>query len=103
MRKLRKGEIWSVGGAVPRLAMVITANMFNDLPDHPYVLAMVVQPGVIADQLLAVQVVDGKFFAEVDTIGRIPKELFVDRVSEPVDVQVLTDIHNRLFRILAVN
>lgn len=77
--------------------------MFNELPDHPFVLAMDVQPGVVEDQLLAVQVVDGKYFAEVDSVGRVPKELFRDLISGPVDTQVVTDLQNRLFRILALN
>lgn len=47
----RRREIWSVGGQLPRKVIAITANIFNELPDHPFVLAMDVQPGEALDGL----------------------------------------------------
>ncbi len=100
---LRRGEVWSVGGRAARTVLVVSGNMFNELPDHPHVLGMdVVTAVAAAGGAPAVVALGEAQFAVVDTIGRVPKHLFAQRWRQ-VDVQTLTNVDNWLFKILATN
>lgn len=78
----------------------MSGNLYNSLPDHPFVLAM----EVVADATAEVAAVGlrGGQFALIDSIGRVPKRLLSERLYQ-VDVQTLTDVDNWLFKILSTN
>jgi hypothetical protein len=97
--KPRRGEIWTIGGQVPITVLVVSGNVYNDLPD-PHVIAMEVTAGKEAD-VTVVDVGEGRSVL-IDTIGRVPKRLFARLVAR-IDTQRLTDVHISLFRIIATN
>jgi mRNA-degrading endonuclease toxin of MazEF toxin-antitoxin module len=95
----RRGEVWIVRGRVERTVLVVSGNVYNDLTD-PHVLAMRIAPGLRADATV-VELGAGQSVI-VDTIGRVPKRLFAERVAR-IDTQRLADVDTSLFKLLATN
>lgn len=95
-----RGQIWVVAGHDPRTVLVISGNMYNGLPDWPYLLAM----DIVTDPAAAPASVDigNDRYAIIDSIGRVPKRIFTEQRGE-LDRQALTDVDNWLFKILATN
>jgi len=36
----RRGQVWTATGHSPRRVLICSGNMFNELPDVPYVITM---------------------------------------------------------------
>jgi mRNA-degrading endonuclease toxin of MazEF toxin-antitoxin module len=96
----RRGEVWTVEGGASRIVLVVSGNLYNNLPDHLFVLAMEVVSDVTTE--IAAVGLRGDQFAVIDTIGRVPKQRLGQRLYQ-VDVQTLTDVDNWLFKILATS
>ncbi len=96
----RRGEVWTITGPAPGTVLIVSGNLYNSLPDHPFALAMDVSDTVTAE-IAAVRLSDDQH-AIIDTIKRVPKALLDERLYQ-IDVQTLTDVNNWLFKILATN
>ena len=99
---LRRGEVWEVAGRRRRSVLVVSHGMYNDQPGIPTVLTMPVLAGT-GDELgtWCVPIGAGEVVV-VDHIGPTAKAAFECRVRT-IDAQVVMDVNNALFKILATS
>jgi hypothetical protein len=65
--RLRRGDVWAVGGRQPRNVLVVSAGMYNDQLTIPTVLTIPVTTAAV-DESWCVPIGDGDY-AVVDRIG----------------------------------
>ena len=99
----RRGMIYTIHHPDPETLLVVSGNMYNGLVDHPWVLAMTIidTPRGAAPPFF-VSVASGRC-VEVDTLARYPKRLLRPVDGPGVAIQILTDIDNAVFKILATH
>jgi hypothetical protein len=99
----RRGEIWTTSGQVPRTILIVSGNLFNDLPDWPYVLAMDTADAtdITIPPPVTVPIGQGRI-ALIDSIRQTAKPLLTHKITQ-IDIQTISDVHNALFRLLATN
>lgn len=91
----RRGEIWITDSGVS--VLVISATVYNEIPSEPTVIVVPVfdtEP----DTGFGVGLGDG--WAAPGLVTSLRKARFSER-RDRVDVQVLTDVNDMLFKILA--
>ncbi|MGD9529966.1 MAG: type II toxin-antitoxin system PemK/MazF family toxin [Dehalococcoidia bacterium] len=91
----RRGEIWTTDAGVD--VLVISSTVYNEIPTEPTVVVVPVFASE-PDAGFGVEVGDG--WAAPGLVTSLPKARLV-AARRQVDVQVLTDVNNMLFRILA--
>ncbi|QFU85553.1 type II toxin-antitoxin system PemK/MazF family toxin [Amycolatopsis sp. YIM 10] len=92
----RRGEIRRVAGDSGRRVLVYSGNMFNDLPDVPYVITMEITS---VPEPMDVALADGSRVAYT-RLDHLPKSLLGDRLGT-VPHEVMERINTRLFMVLA--
>lgn len=103
MRPVR-GGIYLIEEPAPETLLVVSGNLYNELPDHPWVLAMKILPELHGTGRAPFFLPAGDAgWVETDTVRRRPKRLLKPSPHSPLAVQALADIDNALFRILATN
>lgn len=96
MRSPRRGDVWTTNTRVS--VLVISSTVYNDIPSEPTV---VVVPIFDHDPDTGFGVaLDEAVWAAPGLITSLRKSALVD-FTRQVDVQVLTDVNNMLFKILA--
>jgi len=91
----RRGEIWTTDAGVD--VLVISSTVYNEIPTEPTVVVVPVFASE-PDAGFGVEVGDG--WAAPGLVTSLRKARLV-AARRQVDVQVLTDVNNMLFRILA--
>lgn len=93
--------MYDIGRPYPESLLVVSGDMYNQIPNHPWVLAMpVIKAPDKAMPPFFIKVGEG-FVVETDTVSRYPKRLLTPAKLPRVDTQTMTDIDNALFKILA--
>lgn len=93
----RRGQIWTLAGTQRRI-LIYSGNMFNDLPDVPYVITMEV---VDRPEPMDLALPDGSRVVYT-WLDHIPKAVLAAQVGE-VDADVMATVNNRLFMVLTTN
>lgn len=91
----RRGEIWSTGSGVD--VLVISSSVYNEIRSEPTVVVVPVFTSEPATGF-GVPVVAG--WAAPGLVTGLRKAQLLQR-QQLVDVQILTDVNNMLFKILA--
>jgi mRNA-degrading endonuclease toxin of MazEF toxin-antitoxin module len=91
----RRGQIWTIAGDAKRRVLVYSGNMFNELPDVPYVITMDV---VAESDPMDVELPDGSRVAYT-RLDNVPKSLFGEVTGE-VPAELIERINTRLFMVI---
>jgi hypothetical protein len=91
----RRGQVWTVTGNSPRRVLIYSGNMFNELPDVPYVITMEV---VTAPDPMDVALPDGLRVAYT-RLDHVPKSLLGDIAGE-ASGELMERINTRLFMVI---
>jgi hypothetical protein len=94
----RRGEVWSVERPVPWTALVISSTVYNEIADEPTVLVMAVAHSGDGDGF-CVSLGEGQW-AVTGRVTFVAKAA-LGKQQRMVTTQVLTDVNNMLFKILA--
>jgi hypothetical protein len=90
-----RGQIRVVAGEHQRRVLVYSGNMFNELPNEPYVITMDVTDGPVR---MGIELPDG-YRVAYTRLDHIPKVLLADTVGE-VSPATMESINTRLFMVL---
>lgn len=74
----RRDQVWTVAGSSPRRVLIYSGNMFNELPDVPYVITMEV---AAEPDPMEVELPDGLRVAYTH-LDHVPKHLLGDMIGE---------------------
>jgi hypothetical protein len=94
----RRGDIWSLGTVTPTSALVISSTVYNEIPTEPTVVAIPILTGE-PDTGFGVMLSEYQWAATglITSLGKSRLRQF----ERNVGTQLLTDVNNMLFRILA--
>jgi hypothetical protein len=84
-----------VAGSSPRRVLIYSGNMFNELPDVPYVITMEV---AVKPDPMEVELPDGLRVAYT-RLDHVPKSLLGDMIGE-VPGELMERINTRLFMVI---
>jgi mRNA-degrading endonuclease toxin of MazEF toxin-antitoxin module len=84
-----------VTGSSPRRVLIYSGNMFNELPDVPYVITMEV---AVKPDPMEVELPDGLRMAYT-RLDHVPKSLLGDMIGE-VPGELMERINTRLFMVI---
>lgn len=102
--RLLRGGIYLISDPHPATLLVVSGNVYNDLPDHLWVLAMTITANLPEGGRPPFFLPAGDAgWVETDTVERHPKRLLTPSNHSPLDQQALADVDNALFKILATN
>jgi len=87
--------VWTVTGNSSRRVLVYSGNMFNELPDVPYVITMEV---AVKPDPMDVELPDGSRVAYT-RLDHVPKSLLGEMIGE-VPGELMTRINTRLFMVI---
>ncbi len=87
--------MWTVAGSSPRRVLIYSGNMFNELPDVPYVITMEV---AVKPDPMEVELPDGLRVAYT-RLDHVPKSLLGDMIGE-VPGELMERINTRLFMVI---
>ncbi len=87
--------MWTVTGDSPRRVLIYSGNMFNELPDVPYVITMEV---AVEPDPMEVKLPDGLRVAYT-RLDHVPKSL-LDNVIGEVPGELMERINTRLFMVI---
>jgi mRNA-degrading endonuclease toxin of MazEF toxin-antitoxin module len=87
--------VWTVTGNSPRRVLIYSGNMFNELPDVPYVITMAV---VTEPDPMDVELPDG-LRAAYTRLDHMPKSLLADMIGK-VPGELMERINTRLFMVI---
>jgi hypothetical protein len=87
--------VWTVAGSSPRQVLIYSGNMFNELPDVPYVITMEV---AIEPDPMEVELPDGLRVAYT-RLDHVPKSLLDIPIGE-VPGELMERINTRLFMVI---
>ena len=94
----RRGDIWTLDTANPVRVLVISSTVYNEIPTEPTVIAIPILTGE-PDTGFGVSVSEGQW-AATGLITSMRKSR-LHQFERNVGTQLLTDVNNMLFRILA--
>lgn len=84
-----------MAGSSPRRVLIYSGNMFNELPDVPYVITMEV---AVKPDPMEVELPDGLRVAYT-RLDHVPKSLLGDMIGE-VPGELMERINTRLFMVI---
>lgn len=91
----RRGQVRNVNGSSPRRVLIYSGNMFNELPDVPYVITMEV---IAEPDPMDVALPDGLRVAYT-RLDHVPKSALGDMVGE-ASGELMERINTRLFMVI---
>jgi hypothetical protein len=94
----RRGEVWRAYPDAPVDFLVVSSTVYNEIGSEPTVLGVPVVDRV-GDHGFSVDIGDARW-ALAGLIGPVEKTALFRRAGG-VDVQILTNVDNMLFKILA--
>jgi mRNA-degrading endonuclease toxin of MazEF toxin-antitoxin module len=87
--------VWTVAGSSPRQVLIYSGNMFNELPDVPYVITMEV---AVEPDPMELELPDGSRVAYT-RLDHVPKSLLDNLIGE-VPGELMERINTRLFMVI---
>ncbi len=87
--------MWTVAGSSPRRVLIYSGNMFNELPDVPYVITMEV---AVEPAPMEVELPEGLRVAYT-RLDHVPKSLLDNMIGE-VPGELMERINTRLFMVI---
>jgi hypothetical protein len=87
--------VWTLTGSSPRRVLIYSGNMFNELPDVPYVITMEV---VVGPDPMDMELQDGLRIAYT-RLDHVPKSALGEMITE-VPGELMERINTRLFMVI---
>jgi hypothetical protein len=87
--------MWTLAGSSPRRVLIYSGNMFNELPDVPYVITMEV---VVDPDPMDVALPDGLRVAYT-RLDHVPKSALDEMIAKVPD-ELMERINTRLFMVI---
>jgi hypothetical protein len=94
----RRGDIWTLDAATPTRVLVISSTIYNEIPTEPTVITIPILTGQ-PDTGFGVRLSEGQW-AATGLITSLRKSR-LHQFERNIGTQLLTDVNNMLFRILA--
>jgi hypothetical protein len=94
----RRGDIWTLDAATSTRVLVISSTVYNEIPTEPTVIAIPILTGE-PDTGFGVGLSEDQW-AATGLITSLRKSR-LQQFERNIGTQVLTDVNNMLFRILA--